>query len=148
MEIKAVDHSVNIVGVEKNGRKYAMCVAWATQVAEDKLICAIGPQSATGRAIAAGDIIGFSNLTKAQIPVAFQLGDVNRHSDSDNKLTGIDYKMDETAIIINGARAEIKCKVINIIHLSGIEAENIIYLQMLDGKQNEGDALHISDLKF
>ena len=75
MEIKAVDHSVNIVGVEKNGRKYAMCVAWATQVAEDKLICAIGPQSATGRAIAAGDIIGFSNLTKAQIPVAFQLGD-------------------------------------------------------------------------
>ena len=64
MEIKAVDHSVNIVGVEKNGRKYAMCVAWATQVAEDKLICAIGPQSATGRAIAAGDLLALIKVSQ------------------------------------------------------------------------------------
>ena len=146
MNIKAVDHSVNIVGIEKNSRKYAMCMAWATQVAEDKLICAIGPQSATGKVIENGDIIGFSNLTKAQTSVAFQFGDVEKHSDAVDKLGGIDYRMDGSAIIINGARAEIKGKVIDILHLKDIEAENIIYIQILEGKQNEGEPLHISDL--
>ena len=35
---------------------------------------------------------------------------------------------------------------IDILHLSGIEAENVLYLQMLSGKENGGDALHIADL--
>ena len=37
MAIKALDHNVNIIALEKNGRRYAMCCAWVTQVAADKL---------------------------------------------------------------------------------------------------------------
>ena len=61
-------------------------------------------------------------------------------------LQGIDFSVDEGAILINGARACVKCQVIDVLHLPGIEQENILYLQMLDGKENGGEALHIADL--
>ena len=101
MEIKAIDHNVNIIAMQKNGKNYGMCCAWCTQAGADKLICCVG---------------------------------------------GVDYSVDDGAILISGARAEVKCQVIDILHLSGIEAENVLYLQMLSGKENGGDALHIADL--
>ncbi|MBQ9263270.1 MAG: flavin reductase [Clostridia bacterium] len=146
MEIKAIDHNVNIIALQKNGKNYGMCCAWCTQAAADKLICCVGPQSATGRAIEKGDIIGFSNLNKAQMPIAFRLGDINSHSSETDKLAGIDYTVDEGAVLINDARVVVKCQVIDILHLPGIEMENILYLQMADGKENGGEALHIADL--
>ena len=148
MDIKAVDHSVNIIAMEKNGTRYGMCCAWAMQAAEDKILCAIGPQSATGRAMEPGDTVGFSNLRKDQAMIAFQMGDLEKHSGEADKLVGIDFRVDDGAILINGARTEIKCKVIDVLHLPGIEMENIVYLQMEDGRENGGDALHISDLKM
>lgn len=93
-----------------------------------------------------GDIVGFSNLNKSQMMIAFQLGDLQKHSADTDKLPGVDYSVDEGAILISGARAELKCQVIDILHLTGIEAENVLYLQMLSGKENGGDALHIADL--
>ena len=146
MEIKAVDHNVNIIALEKNGRRYALCCAWVTQVAEDKLIAAIGPQSATGKVIEKGDTLGFSNLTTEQKHIAFKIGDLNTHSDTADKLTGIPFHTDGGAILIDGARAEAKCTVLDVLHLPKIEAENIVYRQIEDGKINGGTSLHISDL--
>lgn len=146
MNIKAVDHSVNIIAMQKNGRNYGMCCAWCTQAGEDKLLCCVGPQSTTGRALEKGDTVGFSNLNRNQAGIAFQLGDLNRHSADADKLAGLTYTVDEGAILIPGARTEIKCRVLDILHLPGIEMENVLYLQMVDGKENGGEALHISDL--
>ena len=146
MEIKAIDHNVNIIAMQKNGKNSGMCCAWCTQAGADKLICCVGPQSTTGQALEKGDIVGFSNLNKAQMMIAFQLGDLQKHSADTDKLAGVDYSVDDGAILISGARAEVKCQVIDILHLSGIEAENVLYLQMLSGKENGGDALHIADL--
>ncbi|MBR0079785.1 MAG: flavin reductase [Synergistaceae bacterium] len=146
MEIKAIDHNVNILAMQKNGKKYGMCCAWCTQAGADKLICCVGPQSATGQAMEKGDIVGFSNLNKDQKMIAFQLGDLQRHSSDTDKLAGVDHIVDEGAILIGDARAQVKCQVIDILHLPGIEAENVLYLQMLSGKENGGDALHIADL--
>ena len=146
MDIKAIDHNVNIIAMQKNGKNYGMCCAWCTQAGEDKLICCVGPQSTTGQALEKGDVVGFSNLTKAQMAVAFQLGDLKKHSSDTDKLAGIEHTVDEGAVLISGARAEVKCRVIDIFHLPGIEMENVLYLQMLDGKENGGDALHIADL--
>lgn len=146
MEIKAVDHNVNIIAMEKNGKRYAMCCAWVTQVGPKQVICAIGPQSSTGNAIEAGDIIGISNLKKEQKMIAFQLGDMDRHSADTDKLGGIDFYSDDGAIVINNARVEMKAKVVEVLHLKELEAENIVYAQILKGKENGGDALHISDL--
>ena len=78
--------------------------------------------------------------------IAFQFGDLQKHSADTDKLAGVDYSVDDGAILISRARTELKCKVIDILHLPGIEAENVLYLQMLNGKENGGDALHISDL--
>lgn len=146
MAIKAVDHNVNIIALEKNGRRYAMCCAWVTQVAADKLIAAIGPQSATGKVIAKGDTLGFSNLTSEQKHIAFQIGDLNTHSDTADKLAGIAIHTDGGAIFVDGARAEAKCAVLDVLHLPGIEAKNIVYMQIESGKENGGSSLHISDL--
>ncbi len=143
MELKALDHSVNIIGMEKNNHAYAMCCAWATMVDYDKLLCALGSQSVTGNQIQKGDIIGFSSLKKAQKSVAVQLGD--RHSDTVNKLAGLDYRIEDGAILINNSLSEISCRVLDVLHLAGIESENIIYLEMIKGKENAGDALHMSD---
>lgn len=143
MEIKALDHSVNIIAMEKNGHAYAMCCAWAMMVDYDKLLCALGSQSVTGNQIQKGDIIGFSSLKKEQKSVAVQLGD--RHSDTVDKLAGLDYRTEDGAILINGSLSEISCKVIDVLHLAGIESENVIYLEMIKGKENAGDALHMSD---
>lgn len=146
MEIKAIDHNVNIIGMEKNGKRYAMCCAWVTQVGPEQVICAIGPQSSTGNAIEAGDIIGISNLKREQKTIAFQLGDMERHSADTDKLDGICFRNNDGAIIINNARVEMKGRVIEVLHLKGLEAENIVYVQILEGKENGGDALRISDL--
>ena len=146
MEIKAIDHNVNIIAMQKNGRNYGMCCAWCTQASSDKLICCVGPQSTTGQALEKGDVVGFSNLSKSQMMIAFQLGDLEKHSADTDKLTGIDYRVDEGAVLIKGARVEVKCRVIDILHLPGIEMENVLFLQMMDVNENGGDALHIADL--
>ena len=146
MSIKAIDHNVNFIAMQKNGKNYGMCCAWCTQAAEDKLICCVGPQSTTGQAIRKDDIIGFSNLSKGQMMTAFQLGDMQKHSAEVDKLAGIEYTVDEGAILITGARAEVKCKVIEVLHLPGIEIENVLYLQILDGRETGAEALHIADL--
>ena len=65
--INIIDHNVNIIALEKNGKNYGMCCAWATQVDEDKILCAMGEQSSTGNVIESGDIVGFSSLKKEQI---------------------------------------------------------------------------------
>lgn len=148
MSLSIIDHNVNIVGLRKNGKNCGMCCAWAMQVSEDKILCALGPQSTTGQVLAVGDVIGFSNLQKDQVDIALKLGDINKHSADVDKLAGVDYREDEGAILIEKSRAEIKCRIIEILHLQGIESENLIYLQILDTKENAGLSLLMSDLKF
>ena len=50
MDIKAIDHNVNVLAMKKNGKRYGMCVAWATQISADHILCAVGGQSSTGNA--------------------------------------------------------------------------------------------------
>lgn len=148
MSMSIIDHNVNVVSLVKNGKNYGMCCAWAMQISEDKILCALGAQSTTGQVLNTGDIVGFSNLQKSQKNIALQLGDINKHSADTDKLVGIDYRVDEGAILINGAHAEIKSKVIEIFHLKEIESENLIYLQILDLKENTGESLLMSDMDF
>lgn len=148
MPIRAVDHNVNIIAMEKAGHKYAMCCAWVTQCAENRLICFVGPQSVTGQNVRKGDVIGFSNLAQGQEYIAFKIGDLKKHSPDSDKLDGIDFNSDDGALTVKGAKCEAKCKVLDVLHLEGIEAENALYLEILSAQQNEGKSLHISDLNM
>ena len=87
MGFNAFNYGANAVCFEKNGRKYGMICSWATQVDYDKVVMLLGAQSATGRNIAKGDIIGVSVLSAEQEDVMERLG--NHHSDQMDKLAGL-----------------------------------------------------------
>ena len=56
---------------------------------------------------------------------------MDRHSADTDKLGGIDFYSDDGAIVINNARVEMKAKVVEVLHLKELEAENIVYAQIL-----------------
>jgi len=143
MQMTAMDHSVAVIGMVKNEQKYAMCCAWTMMVDYDKIVCLLGTQSVTGHVAAKGDIIGYSALSLDQIDVAKKLG--STHSDTDDKLSSIPHVVNEGAILIEGAKTEIKCRVLDVMHLPGIEEDNLLYLEMVDGKENEGKFLHMTE---
>ncbi|MBQ9124679.1 MAG: hypothetical protein IJY14_03210 [Acholeplasmatales bacterium] len=143
MNYRALDHSVNILGVKKNDINYVMCCAWSMHVDYDKIVCLLGSQSVTGNNISKGDYIGFSSLKKEQMNVANQIGE--GHSNELDKLKNIDYSVIDNAIIINNSKTECICEVIDIIHLEGIEEDNMLYLKVLSCKENEGEFLRMSD---
>lgn len=147
MPLRAIDHNVNIIAMEKEGHRYGMCCAWVTHCAEDRLLCFVGPQSVTGQALRKGDTVGFSNLMKGQEAIAFSVGDTSRHSPDSDKLAGIDFENDEGALIVKGARCEAKCRVVDVLHIEGIEQENALYLEIVKVKMNDGESLHMSDIR-
>lgn len=143
MSFRAVDHSVNIIAYEKEGRRYAMCCAWAMMADYDKLLCLIGSQSSTGKHIQEGDIIGVSSLSRKQKDIALALGE--RHSDETDKLKGIACAVKNTAILIEDAATEMVCEVIDVLHLPEIEADNLLYLRILEHKEKQEPFLHMED---
>lgn len=144
MKFKSLDHAVNVIAYKKNNIKYSMTCAWCMNVDYDKVVCLMGAQSATGNNLKKGDIVGFSALDKHQLNVALALGD--NHSNEVEKLAGIDYYLNDSAILINNALLQYKCAVIDIIHLEGIEEDNLVYLQILEGIERDGNYLHMSDI--
>ncbi len=125
MGFTAFNYGANVIAFEKSNVKYAMTCAWAMQVDYDKILCLLGSQSVSGKAIKKGDIIGVSALSNLQEAVAFKLGE--NHSDEVNKLEGIDYSFDDSAILIDGSSKTMKVEVIDVLHLEGIEEDNLIY---------------------
>ena len=95
MGFKAVDHSVNVIAFEKQGKKYAMTCAWAMMVDYDKLVCLIGAQSVTGKNICKNDFIGVSALNKKQKDIAERLGET--HSDETDKLKDLEVEYNDSA---------------------------------------------------
>lgn len=141
--LNALDHSVNVIAYKKDNVNYAMCAAWCMNADYDKLLCLLGNQSVTGHNIKKGDIVGFSSLNKNQKDIAEKIG--GSHSNEEDKLKGIDVLFYDNAIVINNACSMLKCEVIDVLHLDGIEKDNLLYLRIIDGKNNDGVALHMSD---
>lgn len=144
MGFRAVDHSVTVIAFEKHGKKYAMTCAWAMMVDYDKLVCLIGSQSVTGKNISKNDFIGVSALNKKQKDIAERLGDV--HSDEADKLKDLEVEYNDTAIVIKRASRQMICRVIDILHLPGIEEDNLVYLQIVESEEYNENFLHMSEM--
>lgn len=125
MELRAFNYGANAVCYDKNGHRYGMICAWATQVDYDKVVMLLGAQSVTGKNMAKGDIIGVSVLSSRQKDVMDVLG--SDHSDEVDKFASFDFSMEDTAILINDASINMVVEVIDILHLPGIEEDNLIY---------------------
>ena len=143
MDYRVIDHSVCVIAYKKNNINYAMTCAWAMMVDYDKIVCLLGEQSVTGKNLCKGDKIGVSTLAIDQKNIALKLGD--NHSDETDKLNGIKYSLNETAITIDSSKTEMLCEVIDILHLNEIESDNLLYLRILDKKQNDKKFLHMED---
>lgn len=144
MSFMAFNHGVNIVGFERNKQKYCMTCAWAMQVDYNKVLLLLGSQSVTGSKILKGDIIGVSALSKYQREIALKLGE--EHSDEVNKLEGIQYQVVDDAILIMNAARLMKVRVLEVMHLKGIEEDNLIYGEVVEKIETIFPFLNMSDI--
>ena len=142
-KFETFDHSVSIITVERQGKKYAMTCAWATQVGYEHLVCLIGSQSLTGRNIQKGDVIGISVLTKKQVELANRIGET--HSNEVDKFK--DTFNYEGVNCYRNARRVLKCLVEDVLHLKDIEEDNLVFAKIIDEKElNNDEILHMSDM--
>jgi len=125
MELNAFNCGANAVSFMKNEKKFGMICAWAMQVDYDKILLLLGAQSVTGKNISKGDIIGVSALSQNQQDVIDALG--SNHSDITDKLSNIKHTIKDSAILINDAANEMIVEVLDVLHLDGIEKDNLIY---------------------
>lgn len=125
MELQAFNYGANAVSFIKNGKKYGMICAWAMQADYDKILMLLGAQSVTGKNIQKGDIIGVSALNENQQDIVDALGD--RHSDTLDKFSNFKYTIKDSAILIDGATNCMVVEVLDVLHLEGIEEDNLIY---------------------
>jgi 3-hydroxy-9,10-secoandrosta-1,3,5(10)-triene-9,17-dione monooxygenase reductase component len=67
-------HGVYIVCAQYGGRRGGLAVAWATQIATDRILICVGKQSATRELILASKAFGLSVLTREQVDIARAFG--------------------------------------------------------------------------
>lgn len=129
-DIVAFKSGANIVAFEKDGHKYGMCCAWATMVGYEEIAMLLGSQSITGNTIKINDIVGVSALADNQNNIAEHFG--SSHSNEFDKFKDIDYSMNKGAITITGAKTEMVCKVIDIVHLKFAKEDNFVIMKIID----------------
>jgi flavin reductase (DIM6/NTAB) family NADH-FMN oxidoreductase RutF len=125
MKLSAFNYGANAVGLIKNGKKYGMICAWAMQADYDKILMMLGTQSITGKNIAKGDIIGVSALNENQQDVVDALG--LSHSNDTDKFKNIKYTVKDSALLIDDASICMIVEVLDVLHLNGIEEDNLVY---------------------
>lgn len=132
---KMTANGVNVLSLEKNGKFYAMTLAWATAIDYDRLIMCVGGQSDTGKALSKGDIVGFSALALDQKEMGDEIG--STHSSEANKKEMAPFEMYEGAYVIKGAVNEMVGKVVEIRHYPEAPEDNIVIVKIMNAKKNE-----------
>lgn len=125
MKLSAFNYGANAVSFIKNGKKYGMICAWAMQADYDKILMLLGAQSVTGKNIVKGDIIGVSSLNENQEDIVNALG--SSHSDDTDKFTNVKHTINDSAILIDDASNCMVVEVLDVLHLDGIEKDNLVY---------------------
>ncbi|MHC1719566.1 MAG: flavin reductase [Clostridiaceae bacterium] len=125
MGLKAFNYGANAVCFIKDGKKYSMICSWAMQADYDKILMLLGAESITGKNIRKGDIIGVSALNKNQKDVVDALG--FNHSNDTDKLENITFTMEGSAILIDDASNCMIVEILDVLHLEGIEEDNLVY---------------------
>jgi flavin reductase (DIM6/NTAB) family NADH-FMN oxidoreductase RutF len=134
MSLEAFNAGCNVIGVRKNDKNYGMCCAWAQMVDFDKITMLLGSQSITGKILAKGDLVGVSALASTQKDIALKLGE--GHSGEADKFVKVKHRNEEGALLIEGAKVTMKCSVVSVLHLPGIENDAFVLLKVLKYEQN------------
>ena len=103
-------HGVYVVAAQHEGRRGGLAVAWATQVATDRILICVGKQSATRDLILASGAFGLSVLTREQLDLARAFG--TRSSREVDKFEGVGYHVAETGSpLLDDCAVAFDCKV-------------------------------------
>ncbi len=103
-------HGVYIVCAQHQDQRAGLAVAWATQVARDRILISIGKQSATRGSILASGAFGLSALTREQVDLARLFG--RRSSARVDKFEGLGYHTLETGSpLLDDCAATFDCRV-------------------------------------
>jgi flavin reductase (DIM6/NTAB) family NADH-FMN oxidoreductase RutF len=103
-------HGVYIVTAQHEGKRGGLAVAWATQVAKDRLLICVGEQSATRELILASRAFGLSVLTREQVDVARWFG--SQSGLKVDKLARVGYHTAETGSpLLDDCAATFDCRV-------------------------------------
>jgi flavin reductase (DIM6/NTAB) family NADH-FMN oxidoreductase RutF len=103
-------HGVNVVCAQHGGKRGGLTVAWATQVAKDRILICVGKQSATRELILGSGAFGLSVLARGQVDVAHAFG--RRSGRSVDKLEGVGYHVAETGSpLLDDCAATFDCQV-------------------------------------
>lgn len=145
MEKMCFDSSVSVVAYIKDGIKYGMACAWGMQADYDKVLMLLGSQSDTGNNIKKGDIVGVSVLSKDQYDLSLRFGD--KHSKTFDKFDGIKYEVKDTAIVLPSSSRVMIGKVIDVLHLNGIESDNLLYIEITSNIKNNDNFLTYQGFK-
>lgn len=127
MNLKAFRCGANVIAFEKNHKRYGMTCAWAMMVDYSKIMMLIGSQSQTGNQLEIGDLVGVSALACGQEDIARKFGTV--HSLEVDKFKKTDFSLIDNMIIINHAKVQMQCKVVEIKDLSG---DKLVTLEVLN----------------
>jgi flavin reductase (DIM6/NTAB) family NADH-FMN oxidoreductase RutF len=103
-------HGVYIACAQHEGRQGGLAVAWATQVATDRILICVGKQSATRELILDSKAFGLSVLTREQVDVARVFG--TRSSRTVDKFEGVGYHTAQTGSpLLDDCAATFDCRV-------------------------------------
>jgi flavin reductase (DIM6/NTAB) family NADH-FMN oxidoreductase RutF len=112
-------HGVNVVCAQHEGKLGGLAVAWATQVASDRVLICVGKQSATRELILGSKAFGLSVLARDQVKVARAFG--TRSSRDVDKFEGVRYHMAATGSpLLDDCALTLDCRV-EAVHDDGTE---------------------------
>jgi flavin reductase (DIM6/NTAB) family NADH-FMN oxidoreductase RutF len=113
-----LNHGVNVVTAQHEGKRGGLAVAWATQVATDRVLVCVGSQSTTRELILASGAFAVNVLAKDQLKLARHFG--SGHSAQVDKFAGIPYHLAETGSpLLNECAAALDCRVDRMLEVEG-----------------------------
>jgi len=111
-------HGVNVVAACHDGRLGGLAVAWATQVATNRVLICVGKQSSTRELILASGAFGLSVLTRDQLEVARLFGTTS--SRDTDKFAGLAYHTGSTCSpLLDDCALTLDCRVAHVFDLDG-----------------------------
>jgi flavin reductase (DIM6/NTAB) family NADH-FMN oxidoreductase RutF len=105
-----LNHGVNVVTAAHKGYRGGLAVAWATQVATDRVLICVGAQSTTRELILASKAFAVNVLRRDQLDIARRFG--GGHSNEVDKLEGLPTHTATTGSpLLDDCAASLDCEV-------------------------------------
>ena len=130
-----LNHGVNVVTAAHEGRTGGLAVAWATQVATERVLICVGSQSTTRELILGSGAFAVNVLRRDQLETARRFG--GGHSAEVDKFEGVAYHLGQTgAPLLDDCAASLECEAE---HVYGEGGEKLIVGRVISAEFHQTD---------